>query len=158
MYDETKQKFRFIASNVREGGTLLLGFSSNAATTDSDIVVFNASGSGSVIDKWGTFDSSSTLEDTDSYSDTTIDGSLLYRFTTYRAAEAVTASKDTTITCGTTSTYSWKVTGSPSGSGTWKLKTNADCSVVGDAYTPLGAAGLTLASGVSMGVVMASLF
>ena len=135
----------------------MLGFNNDAANTDTDLAVFQALGNGILSDKFGTFTTSSTTGDTNSWSDTAVtqnDGK--YQWTTYRAAAATTASKDVTIPCGSKVTYSWRVTKPSTQNGTWELDTNSDCSV--NDPPAASAAGLTVAGTVAMGVVLSTLF
>ena len=63
----TNSKFKFDIANVPSGATFILAFGNNAASTATDLAVFSAAGNGVLTDKFGTFSSSSTSGDTNSW-------------------------------------------------------------------------------------------
>ena len=108
-YDSSMSKFKFEIKNVPASGTFTIAFSPSAASTSSDLAVFLATGSGVLTDKWGTLTSSSTSQDSASWSGAVVtksdDGS--YNWVAYRAADTGNATKDTKIECGATNNFSW---------------------------------------------------
>ena len=164
VYDSASSKYQFNVTNVTASATFTIVFSPSAATTQSDLAVFSAIGSGTLSDKWGTLTSSSTTGDTASWSNTSFtknsDGS--YNWTGSRAAVKVDSTKDTSITCGGTNNFSWaNKVGTTTTTGTWDLETNADCSVVEPPAenTPAASANnLVIAASVATVSVMMTLF
>ena len=133
VYNSTMAKFKFTVNNVPANGIVTLAFGNSPSTKGTDLVTFQATGSGVVTDKWGTWTSSSTTSDTNSYTNTamTLSSNGNYNWVTYRSANTGDSVKDAPIICGTTNNFAWEVKPPTSGtSGSWQLETNSNCSVV----------------------------